>query len=255
MTANAGLFAEAVRLGREVIWLHTYGERFDDAAAGRPKQAPRLDKEHAPTIPVGGAVPGAPEPLPDSKDYDPAKAQSDRGQGHVDNVMPEVWAYEVSGKPVVWQWFSYRRRDRSRPIIGDRRPPTAVSARRHPGRSLAQRVHDGSDEPSACAGSPGAARAAPSCVVEANTGENRSWVLPTLGLRPTMTAIWKRAAPMTQLSMFADQVPPSATATVDLDRVRRKLAGFLAEARKAGCAGIDGNRGSPDDAVAAGGRS
>jgi predicted helicase len=38
------------------------------------------------------------------------------------NVTPEMWAYEVSGKQVLWQWFSYRRRDRSRPIIGDRRP-------------------------------------------------------------------------------------------------------------------------------------
>ncbi|WP_375458477.1 hypothetical protein [uncultured Enterovirga sp.] len=35
-----------------------------------------------------------------------------------------MWAYEVSGKQVVWQWFSYRKRDRSRPIIGDRRPPS-----------------------------------------------------------------------------------------------------------------------------------
>lgn len=126
MTADAGLFEQAVVLGREVIWLHTYGERFDDAPAGRPKQAPRLDKTHAPSIPVGGAIPGAPEPLPDSIDYDPAERRLTIGKGHIDNVMPEIWAYEVSGKPVVRQWFSYRRRDRSRPIIGDRRPPSPL---------------------------------------------------------------------------------------------------------------------------------
>lgn len=30
------------------------------------------------------------------------------------------------GKQVIRQWFSYRRRDRSRPIIGDRRPPSPL---------------------------------------------------------------------------------------------------------------------------------
>ena len=33
----------------------------------------------------------------------------------------EVWAFEVSGKHVVRQWFSYRRKSRERPVIGDRR--------------------------------------------------------------------------------------------------------------------------------------
>ena len=37
-----------------------------------------------------------------------------------------MWTYEVSGKQVLWHWFSYRRRDRSRPIIGDRRPPSPL---------------------------------------------------------------------------------------------------------------------------------
>jgi Type ISP C-terminal specificity domain len=128
VTANADLFAQAVTLGCEVIWLHTYGERFDDAAAGRPRQAPRLERALAPIIPVGGAIPGAPEPLPDSIDYDASTHRLTIGKGHIDNVMPEIWAYEVSGKAVVKQWFSYRRRDRSRPIIGDRRPPSPLDA-------------------------------------------------------------------------------------------------------------------------------
>jgi len=46
--AKDGLSREAVALGREVIWLHCYGERFVDPAANRPKQAPRLPKENAP---------------------------------------------------------------------------------------------------------------------------------------------------------------------------------------------------------------
>lgn len=128
VTADAALFAQAVALGREVIWLHTYGERFDDAAAGRPRQAPRLDKAHAPVIPRGGAIPGAPQPLPDSIDHDPATRRLTVGKGRIDNVMPEIWGYEVSGKPVLRQWFSYRRSDRSRPVIGDRRPPSPLDS-------------------------------------------------------------------------------------------------------------------------------
>jgi hypothetical protein len=37
-----------------------------------------------------------------------------------------VWQYEVSGKRVFTQWFSDRNRNRERPIIGDRRPPSKL---------------------------------------------------------------------------------------------------------------------------------
>ena len=126
LTADAKLFAEAAALGREVVWLHTYGERFVEPAAGRPKQAPRLPKESAPYIPKAGAIPSAPEPLPDTMDYDPAARRLTIGKGYVENVTPEMWGYEVSGKQVLWQWFSYRRRDRTKPPMGDKRPPSPL---------------------------------------------------------------------------------------------------------------------------------
>ncbi len=47
---------------------------------------------------------------------------------------------------------------------------------------------------------------------------------------------------MAQLRMFADQEPPPVTATADVDRVRRKLAAFLAEARGAGAHGLPADR-------------
>ena len=128
LTADASLFAEGVALGREVIWLHCFGERFADPAANRPRQAPRLPKESAPYIPASGAIPSAPEPLPDSMEYDVGARRLRIGKGYVENVTPEMWAYEVSGKHVLWHWFSYRRRDRSRPIIGDRRPPSPLDS-------------------------------------------------------------------------------------------------------------------------------
>ena len=123
LTAEAKLFAEAVALGSEVIWLHTYGERFVDAAAGRPKGPPRLPKESTPFIPAAGEIPSVPAPLPDTMDYDPATRRLKIGKGYIENVTAEMWAYEVSGMNVLRQWFSYRRRDRTRPI-------SATAARR-----------------------------------------------------------------------------------------------------------------------------
>jgi hypothetical protein len=41
-------------------------------------------------------------------------------------VLSAVWRYEVSGKQVLTQWFSYRRKTRERPLIGDRRPPSPL---------------------------------------------------------------------------------------------------------------------------------
>jgi hypothetical protein len=79
-----------------------------------------------PVIGKGGAIPATPEGFPDSLDYDAATRQLRIGAGMIDNVPPEVWSYEVSGRQVLRQWFSYRRKDRSRPQIGDRRPPSPL---------------------------------------------------------------------------------------------------------------------------------
>lgn len=126
LTADRTLFEEAVKLGREVVWLHCYGERYVDASAGRPKGPPRLPKGEAPAIPADGAIPGAPEPLPQTMTYDAAKRRLVIGKGFVENVTPAMRNYEISGKTVLDQWFSYRRLDRTKPQIGDRRPPSPL---------------------------------------------------------------------------------------------------------------------------------
>ena len=126
ITEDSKLFAKTAELGREVIWLHCYGERMSDPQNGRPIGAPRLPTAERPTIPTGGVIPGAPGPLPDEMDYDPAKKRLVVGTGYVDNVTQAVWEYEISGKNVLRQWFSYRKRDRSRPLIGDKRPPSPL---------------------------------------------------------------------------------------------------------------------------------
>ena len=125
LTADRALFAEAAALGREVVWLHCYGERFADPDAGRPRGAPRIAEGGRPHIPDGADIPGEPG-LPDRMDYDPATRRLHVGKGFVAGVSQAVWAYEVSGKQVLPQWFSYRRRDRTRPLIGDKRSPSEL---------------------------------------------------------------------------------------------------------------------------------
>lgn len=123
VTADRALFDEAVALGREVVWLHTFGERF---AEGRPPGTPRVATDE-PTIPAGGALPATLAAMPHELDYDPALRRLKIGTAYVANVSPAVWAYEVSGKHVIRQWWSYRRKDRSKPPMGDRRPPSKLS--------------------------------------------------------------------------------------------------------------------------------
>lgn len=124
LTADRDLFAEAVELGLEVVWLHTFGERF---AEGRPPGAPRVAHDE-PTIPADGALPKTLAAMPHELDYDAPARRLKIGTGYVANVSPEVWAYEVSGKTVLKQWWSYRRQDRTKPPMGDKRPPSALSA-------------------------------------------------------------------------------------------------------------------------------
>lgn len=126
ITTEAKWFARAVELGRRVIWLHTFGERFADRKAERPPGPPRLPRQQAPRIPASGAIPSDADSMPDVIEYDATRRRLLIGKGFIDNVPPEVWQYEVSGKRVLTQWFSYRKKNRERPIIGDRRPPSKL---------------------------------------------------------------------------------------------------------------------------------
>ena len=59
-------------------------------------------------------------------DYDAAKRRLVIGTGFIENVTPAMRSYEISGKNVLDQWFSYRKRDRTKPRIGDRHPPSPL---------------------------------------------------------------------------------------------------------------------------------
>ena len=99
LTDDAALFARAVALGGELLFLHTYGERFAD---GQQWPAPQVKALKAVS---GGA-------LPETFRYDDARQVIVVGDGEFGPVSSAAWDYEVSGLKVVQSWLGYRMRVR-----------------------------------------------------------------------------------------------------------------------------------------------
>lgn len=105
VTADRELWQEAVAVGREVIWLHTYGTAY--SSPERPTGDVRL--------PIGH--PGQPlcikaiTDMPAAIFYDAARCVIAVGDGEFAPVRPEVWEYGVGGKNVIKSWFNYRKKD------------------------------------------------------------------------------------------------------------------------------------------------
>ena len=79
-----------------------------------------------PVIPKDGAIPTDPDGFPNRIEYDAGTRRLKIGDGFIQNVTRAVWEYQVSDKQVLVQWFSYRRLDRSRPTIGNKRSPSPL---------------------------------------------------------------------------------------------------------------------------------
>ncbi|MCT2035089.1 type ISP restriction/modification enzyme [Dietzia cinnamea] len=103
ITAEAGLFSEAVELGRELLWLQTYAQRFhnDQRPRGRvPRRAEIVWSAAVTSIPA------------DTKAirYDADTRKLHIGDGTVEGVRPDVWGFEVSGMNVLDKWIGARTR-------------------------------------------------------------------------------------------------------------------------------------------------
>ena len=102
LTADSALFTEAVKLGRQLIYLQTFGKRF--AADGDPDYVPRA--EMVGWVESVSALPNDSSELR----YDLDKNELHVGDGLIAGVTPEVWAFSVSGFPAVQHWFQARTR-------------------------------------------------------------------------------------------------------------------------------------------------
>lgn len=108
LTAGRECFGRAVALGRRVLWLHTYGERFADPADDRPPGPPRVEGERRPL--VVAAIPDSEAGMPDDIEYDEAAGMLHVGAGRISGVTPAMWEYETSGYKLIRRWFSKRKR-------------------------------------------------------------------------------------------------------------------------------------------------
>ncbi len=106
LTQDAALFAEGAALGRRLIWLHTYSERFVP-----PSEKPGRIPPGVARCQIG--TPSDPANYPDRFRYDPATQELYIGKGVFAPVRREVWNFSLSGFEVVKSWLAYRMRDRS----------------------------------------------------------------------------------------------------------------------------------------------
>lgn len=106
LTKDRTLFEAAVSLGRKLIWLHTFGERFLPVGikVGKVPQGIARCK-------VG--TPANPSDYPEEFSYDRPAQELHVGKGVFDHVRPEVWDFSVSGLEVVKSWLDYRKRKRA----------------------------------------------------------------------------------------------------------------------------------------------
>jgi hypothetical protein len=89
LSKDPTLFERAVRLGRRLLWLHTFAERF-------------RGEDRGDRVPQGSArcvrgVPTDPDRYPDAFDYDPSSRTLRVGEGRFAPVSPELWGLRGLG--------------------------------------------------------------------------------------------------------------------------------------------------------------
>jgi len=103
ITRSRTLFARAVELGRRLIWLHTYGDRFvpPRRQRGQIPQGQARCRRGVPTTPAG---------YPENFSYESTSQVLRIGEGIFSPVAEAVWNFKVSGLQVVESWLNYRMR-------------------------------------------------------------------------------------------------------------------------------------------------
>ncbi|QDL70757.1 hypothetical protein DNK48_16575 [Streptomyces malaysiensis subsp. malaysiensis] len=108
LTGDVRLWDRAVRLGRRVLWLHTYGDRFADQAEGRTRERLRLPSGRPRCV---VEIPDTEEGMPQALRYEPEEQRLWVGSGCIAPVPLSTREYQVSGMNVLDKWFGYRRKE------------------------------------------------------------------------------------------------------------------------------------------------
>jgi hypothetical protein len=118
VTRNRKLFQQAVALGRNLIWLHTYGERFVPPRQRRG-EIPKGRASYKKPVSVKA------DEYPEDFSYNDTLQILRVGDGEFANLSKAVWEFSVSGLQVVHSWLNYRMKDgygRSSSPLDDIRP-------------------------------------------------------------------------------------------------------------------------------------
>lgn len=101
ITKDIALFKRGVVLGKRLIWLHTFGERFVPAGK-KPGKLPAGSARIAIGTPTDVAR------YPKHFTYSPATQELKVGDGVFSHVRPDIWNFSVSGLKIVDSWLGYR---------------------------------------------------------------------------------------------------------------------------------------------------
>jgi hypothetical protein len=105
VTADKDIFREGVRLGAELVWLQTFGERW------LSPEAKKMNALHG-SARVAKPIPEDEDHYPSEFSYDTATSTLSVGGGCVTGISPQVYGYSVSGFKVVESWLRYRMKER-----------------------------------------------------------------------------------------------------------------------------------------------
>lgn len=118
LTADPALWERAVQLGKQVVWLHTYGERGEPLPGMKYLHQLPEGADYAlptPTVDMGKTMPEkkpsfSPDPVSSlsEEENNPVMGAVSFGRARCENVEKRVFDYTVGGNQVLGLWAKYR---------------------------------------------------------------------------------------------------------------------------------------------------
>lgn len=118
LTADPALWERAVQLGKQVVWLHTYGERGEPLPGMKYLHQLPEGADYTlptPTVDMGKTMPEkkpsfSPDPVDSlsAKENIPVTGTVSFGHARCENVEKRVFEYTVGGNQVLGLWAKYR---------------------------------------------------------------------------------------------------------------------------------------------------
>lgn len=118
LTADPELWGRAVQLGKQVVWLHTYGERGEPLPGMKYLHQLPEGADYTlptPTVDMGKTMPEkkpsfSPDPVDSLSEEEniPVTGTVSFGQARCENVEKRVFDYTVGGNQVLGLWAKYR---------------------------------------------------------------------------------------------------------------------------------------------------